>query len=72
MWAIADAMIRTIGRTAGAPQFAQTSAAMDATASAHFQSRAGRTLAQMGESINDCAVREFAAVESGVGLGTGQ
>jgi hypothetical protein len=47
--AIADAMIRTIGRAAGAPQFAQTTAAMDATgletttASAHFQSRAGRT-----------------------------
>jgi len=28
--AIADAMIRTIGRAAGAPQFAKTSAAMDA------------------------------------------
>jgi hypothetical protein len=47
--AIADAMIRTIGRAAGASQFAKTSAAMDATgletttASAHFQSRAGRT-----------------------------
>ena len=47
--AIADAMIRTIGRAAGAPKFAKTSAAMDATgmetttASAHFQSRAGRT-----------------------------
>jgi len=47
--AIADAMIRTIGRAAGGPQFAKTSAAMDATgletttASAHFQSRAGRT-----------------------------
>ncbi len=47
--AIADAMIRTIGRAAGEPQFAKTSAAMDATgletttASAHFQSRAGRT-----------------------------
>ena len=47
--AIADAMIRTIGRAAGGPKFAQTSAAMDATgletttASAHFQSRAGRT-----------------------------
>ena len=45
--AIADAMIRTIGRAAGAPKFAKTSAAMDATgletttASAHFQSRAG-------------------------------
>jgi hypothetical protein len=47
--AIADAMIRTIGRAAGAPKFAKSSAAMDATgletttASAHFQSRAGRT-----------------------------
>ena len=47
--AIADAMIRTIGRAAGAAKFAQTSAAVDATgmettsASAHFQSRAGRT-----------------------------
>jgi hypothetical protein len=47
--AIADAMIRTIGRAAGGPQFAKTSAAMDATgmetttARAHFQSRAGRT-----------------------------
>jgi hypothetical protein len=47
--AIADAMIRTIGRAAGGPKFAKTSAAMDATrlktttASAHFQSRAGRT-----------------------------
>jgi len=47
--AIADAMIRTIGRAAGAPKFAKCSAAMDATgmetttASAHFQSRAGRT-----------------------------
>jgi len=47
--AIADAMIRTIGRAAGEPKFAKTSAAMDATgletttASAHFQSRAGRT-----------------------------
>jgi hypothetical protein len=47
--AIADAMIRTIGRAAGEPEFAQSSAAMDATgletttASAHFQSRAGRT-----------------------------
>ena len=40
--AIADAMIRTIGRGAGGPKFAKTSAAMDATgletttASAHF------------------------------------
>jgi hypothetical protein len=47
--AIADAMIRTIGRAAGAPEFAQGAAAMDATgletttASAHFQSRSGRT-----------------------------
>jgi len=46
--AIADAMIRTIGRAAGAPKFAQGTAAMDATgletttASAHFQSRSGR------------------------------
>jgi hypothetical protein len=46
---IADAMIRTIGRAAGAPKFAKTAAAMDATgletttASAHFQSRSGRT-----------------------------
>jgi spore coat protein U-like protein len=46
--AIADAMIRTIGRAAGEPEFAKSSAAMDATgletttASAHFQSRAGR------------------------------
>lgn len=46
---IADAMIRTIGRAAGEPEFAKTSAAMDATgletttASAHFQSRSGRT-----------------------------
>jgi hypothetical protein len=45
---IADAMIRTIGRAAGEPEFAKTSAAMDATgletttASAHFQSRNGR------------------------------
>jgi len=47
--AIADAMIRTIGRAAGAPKYAKTSARDDATgmetttASAHFQSRAGRT-----------------------------
>jgi len=47
--AIADAMIRTIGRAAGASKFGQASAAMDATgletttASAHFQSRSGRT-----------------------------
>lgn len=47
--AIADAMIRTIGRAAGEAKFAKSSAAMDATglettsASAHFQSRAGRT-----------------------------
>jgi len=47
--AIADAMIRTIGRAAGELEFAKSSAAMDATgletttASAHFQSRAGRT-----------------------------
>ena len=47
--AIADAMIRTIGRAAGEPKLAKPSAAMDATgletttASAHFQSRAGRT-----------------------------
>ena len=47
--AIADAMIRTIGRAAGAPKFAKSTAAMDATgmetstASAHFQSRSGRT-----------------------------
>lgn len=47
--AIADAMIRTIGRAAGESKYAKTSAAMDATgletttASAHFQSRAGRT-----------------------------
>lgn len=47
--AIADAMIQTIGRAAGEPEFAQGAAAMDATgletttASAHFQSRAGRT-----------------------------
>ena len=46
---IADAMVRTIGRAAGEPEFAKTSAAMDATgletttASAHFQSRSGRT-----------------------------
>ena len=46
--AIADAMIRTIGRAAGAPEFAHGAAAMDATgletttASAHFQSRSGR------------------------------
>jgi Transposase DDE domain len=46
--AIADAMIRTIGRSAGAPEYAQGAAAMDATgletttASAHFQSRSGR------------------------------
>jgi hypothetical protein len=46
--AIADAMIRTIGRAAGTPVFAQGAAAMDATgletttASAHFQSRSGR------------------------------
>jgi len=50
--AIADAMIRTIGRAAGGPKFAKSSAAMDATgmetttASAHFQSRAGRTRRQ--------------------------
>lgn len=50
--AIADAMIRTIGRAAGQPQFARGAAAMDATgletttASAHFQSRAGRTRRQ--------------------------
>jgi hypothetical protein len=50
--AIADAMIRTIGRAAGEPQFAKTAAAMDATglepttASAHFQSRSGRTRRQ--------------------------
>jgi hypothetical protein len=47
--AIADAMIQSIGRAAGEPEFAKTSAAMDATgletttASAHFQSRSGRT-----------------------------
>ena len=46
--AIADAMIRTIGRAAGAPEFAKGAAAMDATgletttAGAHFQSRSGR------------------------------
>ena len=46
--AIADAMIRTIGRAAGAPEYAHGTAAMDATgletttASAHFQSRSGR------------------------------
>jgi Transposase DDE domain len=46
--AIAEAMIRTIGRAAGGPKFAKTSAAMDATgletttARAHFQTRAGR------------------------------
>ncbi len=46
--AIVDAMIRTIGRAAGAPEYAQGTAAMDATgletttASAHFQSRSGR------------------------------
>jgi hypothetical protein len=46
--AIADAMIQTIGRSAGEPEFAQGAAAMDATgletttASAHFQSRSGR------------------------------
>jgi len=40
---------RTIGRASGEPQFAKTSAAPDAkglettTASAHFQSRSGRT-----------------------------
>jgi hypothetical protein len=45
---IADAMIRTIGRAAGLPQLGRTAAAMDATgletttASAHFQSRAGK------------------------------
>jgi hypothetical protein len=45
--AIADAMIRTIGRAAGNPTFAKGAAAMDATgletstASAHFQSRRG-------------------------------
>jgi hypothetical protein len=46
--AIADAMIRTIGRAAGQAEFAKGAAAMDATgletttASAHFQSRSGR------------------------------
>ena len=46
--AIADAMIRSIGRAAGGPMFAKGAAAMDATgletttASAHFQSRSGR------------------------------
>lgn len=76
--AIADAMIRTIGRAAGGPKFAKTTAAMDATgmetttASAHFQSRAGRTSAQVGESVHHCAVREFGALEPGVGLGAGQ
>ena len=46
--AITDAMIRTIGRVAGAAVFAKGAAAMDATgmetttASAHFQSRSGR------------------------------
>ncbi len=49
MLAIADAMIRTIGRAAGEPKFGKTTAAMDATgletttASGHFQSRSGRT-----------------------------
>jgi len=47
--AIADAMIRTIGRAVGAAEFAQGAAAMDATgletttASAHIESRSGRT-----------------------------
>ena len=46
--AIADAMIRSIGRAAGGLGFAKGAAAMDATgletttASAHFQSRSGR------------------------------
>jgi hypothetical protein len=76
--AIADAMIRTLGRAAGAPQFAKTSAAMAATgletttASAHFQSRAGPDRAPMGEGVGHWVVWEFAAVESGVGLGAGQ
>ena len=75
--AIADAMIRTIGRAAGAPQFAKTLAAMDATgletttASAHFQSRAGRTRRKWVKVSCNCAVRKLAAAESGVGLGPG-
>ena len=77
--AIADAMIRTIGRAAGQPQFAKSSAAMDATgletttASAHFQSRTGRTRRKWVKvSTIVLCVRQFAAVEFGAGLGTGQ
>jgi len=60
----------------GCVPIAKTSAAMDATgmetttASAHF--KAGRAdAAEIGESVHHCPVREFAAVESGVGLGAG-
>ena len=76
--AIADAMIRTIGRAAGAAQFAQTTAAMDATGletnggQCAFSKPGGTDAAEVGESVHDCAVREFAAVEPGVGLGAGQ
>jgi len=73
--AIADAMIRTIGRAAGGPKFAKISAAMDATgmetttASAHFQSRAGPDAAQMGESVHDCAVRSLLPLSLVLGWG---
>ena len=37
-----------------------------------FSEPSGTDTAQMGESVHDCAVREFAAAEPGVGLGAGQ
>jgi len=66
--------IRTIGRTAGAPEYAQGTAAMDATgletstASAHFQSRSGRPRRKWVKGLDHHFVRQLAALESGLGL----
>jgi hypothetical protein len=76
--AIADAMLRTIGRAAGGPKFAKSLAAMAATgmatrtASAPFQSRAGRTRRKWVKVAPIVLCGGFAAAESGVGLGAWQ
>ncbi len=76
--AIADAMIRTIGRAAGAAAVCEEFGGDgcdgdgDDDGQRAFSKPERADTAQMGESVDDCVVREFAAVESGVGLGAGQ
>lgn len=75
---IADAMIRTIGKAAFRQTKGPTAAAMDATGleTTHgqrpFSMPAWRRAAQMGQGLHHYPLRQFAAHESGDGLGTDQ